>query len=762
METSYLKWGAVISFIVAMFVLLWGGYIVKDELPPYPERVVSEDGSLIFDRDTIIRGQDVYQKYGLMDHGSVWGHGSLRGMDFSATTLHLVSQAMQSFYSKQKYSRPFEQLDSQEKEDIRAIVKNEIKQNRYDSTNGTLTLTKAQEQALAEVGKYWEQEFGSGDKQYGFLPGTVKTTAERKDVAAFFFWTSWVASANRPDKDYSYTNNWPPDPEIGNVPKVDVFLWSIAGILSLFLLLGLIIYIVHRYRFFYGEPRGVMLGETLHRLPISISQHKAAKFFLVVILLFLLQTCLGGILAHYTVSPIHFFIPIVAKLVPYSLAKSWHLQLAIFWIATTWVGTAIYLAPLVGGREPRKQGLLVEILFGAILIVALGSIIGELLGIRGIFPGKLWFWLGHQGWEYLELGRLWQILLFVGLLAWLVIVYRALAGTIWKGGSESYGALVRFYTFSAILIVLFFGFGFFYRRGTHLTIADYWRWFVVHIWVESIFEFFGVAVVALFLTVLGLVSIKSALRVAYLTAILVFISGIIGTSHHYFWYGGPSFWLSLGAVFSSMEPVPLILLVTRAWMEYHAIHKKGETFAYRWPFYFLVASSFWNFLGAGVFGFVINLPIVNYYEHGTYLTVNHAHTALFGVYGMLSISLLLFSWRGLVDGECWNDSLLKTTFWGFNGGLFLMSVLTLLPVGIMQVRDSFLHGLWFAKSADFYNKTAVQWLGNLRAIPDLIVILVGVVPLTIFLFLTYRHIKRPEIGDGESVWEKAGISIANN
>ena len=761
MATSSLKWAAVISFVVSMAVLLGGGYAIKDKLPPYPEKVVSEDGRLIFDKDTIIRGQDVYQEYGLMDHGSVWGHGTLRGMDFSATTLHLTGQSMWSFYAKQMYSRGFEELDNQQKEIVRAIVKNEVKKNRYDNATNTLTLTKAQEAALEEVKDYWEKEFGSGDKEYGFLPETVKTADERKDIAQFFFWTSWVASANRPDKDYSYTNNWPPDPEMGNTPKAEVFLWSVAGILSLFVVLGLLVYIVHRYRFFYGEPKGVMLGEKLHNMPISISQYKAAKFFLVVMLLFLLQTSLGGILAHYTVSPATFFIPLVAKLIPYSLAKSWHLQLAIFWIATTWVGTAIYLAPLIGGREPKKQWLLVDMLFGAILVVALGSIVGEFLGINGMFPGKLWFWLGHQGWEYLELGRLWQILLFVGLLFWLVIVYRALAGKIWKGGSESYGALLQFYAFSAILVVLFFGFGFFYKHGTHLTVADYWRWFVVHLWVESIFEFFGVAVVALFLTVLGLVDVKSALRVAYLTAVITFLSGIIGTAHHYFWYGGPSLWLALGAIFSSMEPVPLIMLVTRAWMEYHAINKKGKTFPYKWPFYFLIASSFWNFLGAGVFGFVINLPIVNYYEHATYLTVNHGHAALFGVYGMLSISLLLFAWRGLVDDKYWNDGLLKITFWGFNGGLLLMLMMTLLPIGILQVKDSFTYGIWFARSADFYNKATVLFLANLRAIPDLIVILVGVLPLTAFLFLTYRHIKRPQIGDGESVWEKGGISIGD-
>jgi nitric oxide reductase subunit B len=735
MSTAYLKWGAVISFIMGMSVLLWGGQHIRQSLPPYPQQVVGPDGRLLFDRAAILRGQDVYQKYGLMDHGSVWGHGTLRGMDFSATTLHLMGQAMQAAHARADYGRPLDELDAVQREAVRSVVGQEIKTNRYDRATDTLTLTSAQVAAVGEVERYWESALGAGDQDYGFLADTVRKPEERQDIARFFFWTAWVAGANRPGTTYSYTNN-----------------------LSLFLVLGLIIYVVHRYRFFYGEPQSAMLGQRLHDLPLSLSQYKAAKFFLVVVLLFLVQTCLGGILAHYTVTPGHFYLPAVARLIPYSLAKSWHLQLAIFWIATTWVGTAIYLAPLIGGREPRKQWLLVEILFGAVLLVAVGSITGELLGIKGILPGKLWFWLGHQGWEYLELGRLWQILLFVGLLAWLGIVYRALAGTIWKGGPESYGALVRFYTFSAILVVLFFGFGFFYHPGTHLTVADYWRWFVVHIWVESMFEFFGVAVVALFLTVLGLVSVQSALRVAYLTAILVFLSGIIGTAHHYFWYGGPALWLALGAVFSSMEPVPLILLVVRAWMEYAGIRKQGAQFAYKWPLYFLTASSVWNFVGAGIFGFLINLPIVNYYEHGTYLTANHGHTALFGVYGMLSVSLLLFTWRGLVDSKYWSDRLLKVAFWGFNGGLFLMSMVALLPVGLLQVRDSFTYGVWHARSAAFYQQPAVQLLGKLRMFPDLIIILVGVVPLATFLFLTFRHLRKPQIGDGESVWEKAGIS----
>ena len=293
-----------------------------------------------------------------------------------------------------------------------------------------------------------------------------------------------------------------------------------------------------------------------------------------------------------------------------------------------------------------------------------------------------------------------------------------------------------------MLVVAFFGFGLFYGRETHLTIVDYWRWFVVHIWVESIFEFFGVAVISLFLVTLGLVSAKSALRVAYLTAILVFISGIPGTAHHYFWYGGPSLWLGIGGVFSSLEPIPLILLVVRAWMEYKSIKAEGREFPYRWPLYFITASSVWNFVGGGMFGFLINLPIINYYEHATYLTSNHGHTALFGVYGMLAIALILFSWRGLVETKYWNDGILRLSFWGLNVGLFLMFTTGLLPIGLLQVWTSYDQGFWYARSAAFYEQPLVQTLGNLRAIPDGIIIVLGAFPLLYFLLRTYPRCAR--------------------
>ena len=758
MSTNRLKIAAIVCFIIAMGGLLIGGMFANREAPPYPDKVVGPDQELLFTRADILAGQDVFQRYGLMDHGSVWGHGSQRGMEFSAVTLHRTGEIVKQQLSREAYGLEFSLLSDEQRDLIDIRTRRTMKANAYDASSGMLVLSAAQQSAVADNEEFWERTFRDGDTGYGFLPGTIPSSEERKQISRFFFWTAWAASADRPGKAYSYTNNWPPDRSIGNDATPQTYLWTIGGIVSLFVTLGLFIFWIHRDQLWYGAPKGVYLAEKLVEAPLTSSQMKAAKYFLVVILLFLVQTAFGGLLAHYTVHPGSFYIPLIGNLIPYSWAKSWHLQLAIFWIATTWVASAIYLAPIVGGGEPRKQGLLVQILFGAILLVAVGSLAGEVAGIKGMF-GTAWFWVGHQGWEYLELGRLWQILLFLGLIAWLVIVYRGVRSRSSEIQDSDFRRLVNFYVLSAILVVVFFAFGLLFSRGTHLTVADYWRWFVVHIWVESIFEFFGVAVISVLLVAMRLASSAGALRVAYFTAALTFLSGILGTAHHYFWFGGPSIWLAIGSVFSSMEPVPLFGLVVRGLLEYKSIRREGKEFSYKWPMYFLVASSFWNFLGAGVFGFLINLPLVNYFEHGTYLTLNHGHGALFGVYGMLSIGLLLFAWRGLVDRKQWCDRPLALSFWGLNIGLLLMTLGTLFPIGIAQVWTSYKDGIWMARDASFFERPLVATLGQLRIIPDTIIILLGILPLVYFLFRTYPHLKAQKIQEGESVWDRLDIKL---
>ena len=364
-----------------------------------------------------------------MDHGSVWGHGSLRGMDFAADTLHRMGQLMRDYVAAggQPAAGAYGELPP-EAPPARSTsdVIDEIRVNRYDAdTRHAGTHARPGLRPGADP-----QLLGEGVRRgRPALRVPQEHRFPREEAAR----TSPTSSSGRPGRPaprpgltYTYTNNWPSDRSVGNVASTEALVWSIGSLLALFAVLGMVVYVVHRYGFFFGEAKAVEAAYRLLEQPVTPSQRASAKFFLVAGLLFVVQIFNGGLLAHYTVHPGTFYVKLIGEMYPYSWAKTWHLQLAILWIAVSWMGTAVYLAPLVARREPPRQRLLVNILFVAAVVVTVGSLPGEVLGIKG-YLGEAWFWLGHQGWEYLELGRLWQILLFGGLIFWLVVVYRALA-----------------------------------------------------------------------------------------------------------------------------------------------------------------------------------------------------------------------------------------------------------------------------------------------------------------------------------------------
>jgi len=281
---------------------------------------------------------------------------------------HLASEGQASAEAWQKLPpQPRRELD-----ELDAKVIKEVRTNRYDALSKTLEITPAQAYAWEQMRLYWDQTFSQGDSRYGFLKNAVPTAKERRDLADFFLWTAWAAGTNRPGLNYSYTNNWPPDRTVGSTASTEALVWSLASIMALFVVLGIVVYVVHRYGFFYGEAKAVQAAYRLLETPVTPSQRASAKFFLVAGLLFLVQIFNGGLLAHYTVHPGSFYVKFVGEMYPYSWAKSWHLQLAILWITVSWMGTAVYLAPLVGKREPPAQRLLVNILFVAAVAVTVG------------------------------------------------------------------------------------------------------------------------------------------------------------------------------------------------------------------------------------------------------------------------------------------------------------------------------------------------------------------------------------------------------
>lgn len=732
---------------LAILVALIGYVYTAQDLPPYPDKVIADDGQQITGKDQIMAGQQIWQKYGLMDVGSVWGHGTYRGPDFTAQALHMMGLNMREKYSVMTFGKPYTDLETKDKGSADALVISQIKTNNYDKLSDTLKFTSLQTYALKENRAFYKDFFIHGDSHGPVPAGIITDSTDLQNLADFFFWTAWCSGTVRIGDNHTYTNNWPNDSQVGNFVSGKSLVWSSISLFAFGLVLGIIIFIYHKYGFNKGSlPYNHAFADKLASASISKSQRKVAKYFVVVAALFFLQVNMGGLMAHYTVHPGTFYgLDAIAKFIPYNWVKTWHLQLAVFWISVTWIGMTLFVAPSIGGKEPVGQGLLVDILFIAVLIVALGSLSGEVLGIKGLI-GKNWFWLGHQGWEYLELGRLWQILLFVGLIIWLGIVVRALKDH-FKSGVDKWG-LPHFLSFSGIAVVGFFGFGLMYDPHSHLTIADFWRWWVVHTWVEGAFEFFAAAAIVFVLINLGLVELKAGLRTVYFTVAIALFSGIIGVGHHYYWFGAPSFWLALGSTISSLEPVPIALLLAEVWHSQKTLVKAGSNFPYKYPLMFIMASVCWEFLGGGVMGLSITTPVINYFEHSTYLTVNHGHTALFGTYGMLSIGLLLFSIRGMVQNKGWNTKLLTVAFWGTNIGLLAMFVCTLLPVGILQVLDNIKNGFWHARSNAFWENSTIQFLGQVRMVPDTLLI-IGSAALLLFVLNAVIHLKPVQVKEGE-------------
>jgi nitric oxide reductase subunit B len=603
-----------------------------------------------------------------------------------------------------------------------------------------LTVSNDRAAAIADVARHYVDLFGDAAdlsklrSDYAMPDNAVPDRAHRQAMTAFFFWTSWATATNRPGESVTYTSNWPHEPLLGHVPTTGAVVWSVLSVILLIAGIGMMVWYHAMARASESHPT-IPSADPLLSLKPTPSMRATGKYFATVIALFLAQIGLGAITAHYGVEGQDFYGFPIAKYLPYAVTRTWHTQLAVFWIATAWLATGLYIAPAIAGREPRFQRFGVNFLFLALLIVVVGSMAGEWLAVQQKMGLGLNFWFGHQGYEYVDLGRFWQLLLFVGLIVWLVLVGRALWPAL-RQPSENRPLLVILFL-STVAIGLFYGAGLAWGQHTHLSVIEYWRWWVVHLWVEGFFEVFATAVIALLFVKLGLARASIA-NSAVLFATVVFLTGgILGTLHHLYWTGTPTSVLAVGAVFSALEVVPLALLGFEGYENYRLSKSAPWVAAYRWPILFFVAVAFWNMLGAGVFGFMINPPISLYYVQGLNTTATHGHSALFGVYGMLGIGLMLFCLRGLAPRLAWNDRYLKATFWLLNSGLAAMVFLSLLPIGALQAWASVSKGLWYARSAEFLHQPLIQWLVWMR-VPGDIVFAGGAVVLAWFALTLWR------------------------
>jgi nitric oxide reductase subunit B len=741
LETLSPWWGRAVAFtfVMGFAVLILLTFKAYQNAPPIAGRVVDAAGTLIYTGDDVRHGQEVFLKYGLMDNGTIWGHGAYLGPDFGAAVLHDWAIDLSRRTAQTRFSKSYSDLDVGGRAAVDGEVGALLKANRYDASTDTLTLLPAGVDTFHNEIDVWKTYFEHPVNNGGLPVRAVSDPQELHDLTAFFTWAAWSSVAQRPGTNHSYTNNFPYDPLAGNHPSGAALLWSAISFIAL--LGGTAIVLLAFGKFDYLGWHG--LPSARERWTLSTAQSSTLKFMAVAVLLFLTQTLVGGGVAHYRAEPGSFYGLDLTVIFPSNLLRAWHLQTAIFWIATSYVAGALFVAELLGGTSPRKQAFGIHVLFTAILVVAVGSLLGEWASLMGWLP-KSWFWIGDQGWEYLEIGRFWQMLLAAGLLFWFFLVWRAVAPARRDPAKRGFA---NFFLIAAFAIPLFYLPALFFGSQTNYTVVDAWRFWIIHLWVEGFFEFFVTVIVAIIFYEMGLVKRISALRTIYLDAILYFGGGLIGTGHHWYWTGQTELNLAVSAVFSALEVVPLTLITLDAW-DFVKVTRGDEAIVKRhcWTFYFLMAVGFWNFLGAGVFGFLINTPIVSYYEIGTILTPNHGHAAMMGVFGMLGVALMLFVLREAVTDAVWPrlEKFVRVSFWGLNIGLAMMVTLSLFPGGIMQVYDVINHGYWHARSLAYTATPMARTLEWMRMPGDLVFIFAGAIPLTIAVVLGYLSLWRKE------------------
>ena len=763
------NWAALFALVAGISIagLIYLGGATYTGAPPL-ENFKSSTGDVVIERDQIRRGEEVFHLRGLMSWGSFWGDGGERGPDFTADALHRTVMSMREYYAKQLPGSTLSQYDA---DAIAAQVIREVHTNTYEEEGGLIRINDAQAYAFEELNKHYTRMFTDSTYSEAFDPaGYISDPGQLRDLTAFFFWGGWVSAANRPGETYSYTHNWPGDKAAGNTPTDATFMWSVFSIFALILGIGAVLYVYGQMKDqpvdLFEDENGQMTLTTydLENEHVRPTQKATYKFFALAIIVFGVQIIAGIIIATDFVRP---FGISLNEIIPFTVARSYHTLLQIYWFFMCWVGYTIFFLPRIS-KVPPGQKQLINLLFGICVVTGLGAIFGIYLGQTGIITGDMAYWFGSQGWEFMELGRFFQFTLLASFALWILIIYRGVKPWLTR---KNMWSVPSWLLYGSGIMVGFLFFGLMIQPDMNFAISDYWRWMVVHMWVEVTFEVFTTVIIGYMLVQMGMITRAMAERVIYLAVMLFLITATIGISHNFYWIAKPTGIIALGSVFSTLQVLPLLLLTLDAWQmrqEGHSAERNRiagkQTFVMEGVWLFILGVNFWNIFGAGVLGSLINLPIVNYYEHATYLTGNHAHAAMFGVKGNIALGGMLFCCQHLFHQSAWNAKLVKTSFWSLNIGLALMMFLDLFPVGMYQTYVAFSEGTWFARSQEIVAGPMFVYLTTARTIGGLVFIWGGLLPMMWFILSRggKLRLKEEDVEQGEWTVYEQDWSVQND
>jgi len=722
-------------WIIALFmvsILIYYTANLQKEVPPIAKEVKSASGEVLYTYNDVVEGKGYFQEFDLMDWGTLLGMGAYMGPDFSTEFFHHRALFLYDYYSKELYQKPLKELTAIEKAGVKERVKQDFHQQTKLLENG-VTYTDASALAYKENVKHLTKMLVEGDPARAFKGGVIRPE-EAVKIAAFVDWSQMVASSLRPGtvgkvgEERTWSNNWPHEPLVDQDTSYNNHIVSLWEFLILWTLTIVVIFLSYEYLF--KKEQNEQLSPAIKVTSLFKSQKKLLKYIPIVSLLFVVQLFLGAYIAHLYSDPTQDFI-FSQSLLPFNVIRSIHTQLAILWVAVGWLVGGMLIAPWVANKD-HKFPWLVDVLWIALLVVAVGSIVGLYLGATGQLRDT-WFWLGNEGRELLNLGRVWDIGLVIGLVFWFLLIVSLIKK------SATNNPLVGTIIWSSFAIATLYIAGMMpvHKVMPNFTVDDYYRWWVIHLWVELTFELFAAGVIAFMTVSLGLISQKTAEKVMFFELFLIMMSGTLGVGHHYWWQGLDQYWIAIGGIFSALEPLPLALMIVEAWKNQRDQKVAGKINEFSTPFMWIAGSAVLNWIGAGFFGMVINTPTISYYSHGTYLIMPHGHIALLGAFGYISIAFLYMTSRAnaMANGWVWNHKLSKIAFWLLTIGALLFALPTLI-IGLEQTRVAAEMGYYFTRTREAL--AGMQGWMWFRILPDTLMIGGGVLVFVDLFLKTFK------------------------
>jgi nitric oxide reductase subunit B len=702
-------------WIIALFMvtmLIYYTANLQKEVPPIPKEVKSESGETLYTYDDVVEGKGYFQQFDLMDWGTLLGMGAYMGPDFSTDFLHYRAEYLYDFYAQEMYKKSSKDLTAVERGAVKERVKEDVKR-QTSLLESTTVYTDASAEAYKRNVAYLTKLLVEGDPERAFKGGIIRTEEAQK-IAAFVDWSQLVASSIRPNTDRTWSNNWPPEPLLDQDVNFNSHKISLWEFLILWTLTIVVIFLAYEYLL---KKDNEDLQPAIKISFLHKSQQKLLKYIPIVAGLFFVQLIIGGYLAHLYTEPTQDFL-ISQNILPFNVLRSIHTQLAILWVAVGWLVGGLLIAPWVANKD-HKYPWLVDVLWSALLFVAVGSIIGLYMGATGQMR-DVWFWFGNEGRELINLGRFWDIGLVIGLVFWFLLIISLIK----KASTNNPIVSTIIWSSFAIATLYIAGMMPIHKVMPNFTVDDYYRWWVIHLWVELTFELFAAGVIAFFTVSLGLISQKMAVKVMLFELFLIMLSGTLGVGHHYWWQGLDEYWIAIGGIFSALEPLPLALMIVEAMKNQREKRLHGEKNDFAIPFMWIAGSAVLNWIGAGFFGMLINTPTISYYSHGTYLIMPHGHVALLGAFGYISIAFIYMTSRAnsLAKGLVWDEKFSKYGFWILTIGALLFALPTYI-IGMEQTRIA--HDLGY-----FYTRlhSAVEPLKGwmwFRVVPDTLMIIGG-------------------------------------